>query len=265
MGNAKRITGVVVSVIGISVLALAGKQMADKYIRHAGKPGTAVALPPAKEEYAKLVERFLHPDSATVVSGTVALYDGEHPEVLKEKSEFLSVRDGRMFYSKMSSVEVMYNGQYFAQADSVNKLLMVAGVREALSSAPVQPAAVGGMADRWFSDTASFKVTGTVTGDDNERTVTIHSDFNPEMQYFTLRYSPADYSIRGVEIRFWKNRRAEDDTLAGRDKVWISRIEYRAVNGARPDINQRMSRIFRVEKHTVVPTPAYGDYGIMVK
>jgi len=263
MGNTKKIAGLVVSIIGVSVLALAGKQVADKYIRHTGRQLNHAALPAAKEEYAKLLQHFLHSDSAMAIRGTVILYDGEHPDVLKEKSDFLSVRDGRSFYSKMSSVEIMYNGKYFAQADSVHKILMVAGVLEALPDNPAQPA-IGGMVDRWFSDTASFKAAGAVSGDNNERTITIYSDFNPNIQYFTLRYSPADYSVKGAEIRFWKSNRAETDTAAG-NKVWISRIEYGPVHAERPDVNKQMSRIFRVEKHTVVPAPAYGDYRIMVK
>ena len=263
MANTRKITGLVAAAIGVSLLALAGKQVADKYTRHTGRRNY-VALPPAKDEYAKLLQRFVQADSTTLISGTVTLYDGEQPGVLKEKSDFLSVKEGKSFYSKISGVEMMYNGKYYAQADSLHKILMVAGVLEALPDSPVQPA-VGGMVDKWFSDTASFRVAGEVSGDDKERTITIHSDFNPGIQYFTLRYSPANYSVKGAEIRFWKNNRAEADTLAGKDKVWISRIEYGTGHADRTDVNQQMSRVFKVEKHRVITTPAYSDYRIMIK
>lgn len=263
MANTRKITGLLAAAIGVSVLALAGKQVADKYTRHTGRHENHMALPPAKEEYAKLLKRFLQADSAASISGTVMLYDGEQPGLLKEKSSFLSVKEGKSFYSKMSGVEIMYNGKYFAQTDSLHKILMVAGVLEALPDSPVQPA-MGGMVDKWFSDTASFRVSGDVSGDDNERTITIHSDFNPGIQYFTLRYSPADYSVKGVEIRFWKNNRAETDTAA-KNKVWISRIEYGTGHAGMADVNQQMRQVFRVEKHRVVTTPAYSDYRIMIK
>lgn len=264
MGNTKKIAGLVLSAIGISVLALAGKQVVDTYGKKNSPKVNHTAFPPARDEYAKLVEKFLHPDSASAVSGTISLYDGEHPGVLKEKTDFISVRNGQQYYSKMSFVEVACNGRWFMQVDSLHKLLMVAGVLERLPSVPPMPS-MGGVMDKLFSDTASFRVSGTVSGDDLERSITLHSDFNPEIQSFTFLYSPADYSIKGAEIRFWKSRLPEADTAGAAAKVWISKIAYNRGRPASVDINSEMSRIFSVKRNRVVPAAAYRDYSIMVK
>src|SRR5690349_12928214 len=127
MQNKKKITALVLSAIGISLLALAGRQVADKYKRP-GKKIIVANLPPAKDEYTKLVEHFFNPDSVSVIKGTIRLYDGENPGIVKEKSDFISVRDGRSFYSKMSFVEIISNGKWYVQIDSLHKLLLIAGI-----------------------------------------------------------------------------------------------------------------------------------------
>jgi hypothetical protein len=263
MGSHKKITVLVSVSVGISVLAWAGKQVADKYAHRSDKRVSVIALPPAKEEYAKLVQQFMHPDSVSTVNGTVRLYDGEHPESVKEKTDFIFSREGGSYYSKMSFMEVAYNGKWYMQLDSLNKVLMVGGINDILPVAPQQPD-MGGMVDKWFADTASFKVTGEVTGDDKERAITVHSDFNPEIQYFVLHYSPADYSVKTAEIRFWKNKMPETDS-SGQNKVWISRIDYRSESHTALNISNRMKRIFSVKKGKVEPAAPYSDYQVMVK
>ncbi|HSC38899.1 MAG TPA: hypothetical protein VLD19_13550 [Chitinophagaceae bacterium] len=263
MGSKKKITGLVVAAIGISVLAWAGKQVADKYAHQNDKRASGIVLPAAKDEYTRLVQQFMHPDTVSIVTGTIRLFDGEHPESLKEKSDFIFARKGRSYYSKMSFMEIACNGKWLVQVDSLNKVLMIAGIHDSLQAMPLPPD-MGGMVNKWFADTASFKVTGQVTGDDKERAITVRSDFNPEIQYFTLHYSPADYTVKAAEIRFWKNKMPEPDS-SGRNKVWISKIEYRTDGLPDLDINNRMSRIFSVKKGKVEPAAPYRDYQVMVK
>ena len=263
MRNKKKITVLVLSVICISVLALAGKQVADKYAHRENKINLS-ALPPAKDEYTKLVQHFLHPDSASVIKGTVKLYDGASPERVKEKSDFISIRDGSSFYSKISFTEVICDGKWYVQIDTLHKQLLITALNENQVKAPLSPA-MGGLFDRLFSDTATFKVSGTVTGNDLERLITIKSDFNPEIQYFTLRYSPADYSIRGAEIRFWKNRRPDADTTEEQKNSWITKIEYRQAGKKLVNINDRINQVFKIKGHTMEPAAAYHDYKVALQ
>ncbi len=263
MRNKKKIAALVLSVIGISVLALAGKQVADRYTRHQPDKINLPVLPAAKDEYSRLVQQFLHPDSVSVVKGTVLLYDGASPERVKEKSDFISVRDGHSYYSKMSFNEIICNGKWYVQVDSLHKQLLIVAMNE---NQPMAPApATGDMFDRLFSDTATFKVSGSVAGNDLERVITIKSDLNPEIQYFTLRYSPADYSIKGAEIHFWKDRHAPADTTAIQKSTWITKIEYGQPGKQVININDRINRVFRINGHTIEPTAAYRNYQVSLQ
>jgi hypothetical protein len=257
----KKIIILVLLTATVSMLAIAGKLIVDN---KGGHPRTdAPALPSAKEEYARLMQRIMSPGSSLHMEGDINLYDGAHPDVVKEKSSFVCVQEGRNAYSRMSCQETFFNGKFLVQLDSLHKLLFITPVSDSAQNQPAFSDPLS-LANRLFSDTASFKVSGTVTGDDRLRHITITSDFNPEIQNFTVNYSPSDYSMKSAEIRFYKSGRREDVPGSDSTNVWISRINYRESRMKDPDVNSMISRIFTIDKDQIVPAVAYRDYKIVV-
>jgi len=257
----KKIIILVLLAATVSMLAVAGKLIADN---KGGQSRTdAPALPSAKEEYARLMQKMMSPGASLQLEGDIDLYDGAHPDVVKEKSSFLYLLAGRNSYSRLSCQETFFNGKFLIQLDSLHKLLFITPVSDSAQSQPAFSDPLS-MANRLFSDTASFKVTGTVTGDDRLRHITLSSDFNPEIQNFTVDYSPVDYSMKRAEIRFYKTGRKEDAAGSDSTNVWISKIDYRESRMKAPDVNKMISRIFTVDKDQILPTVAYRDYKIII-
>jgi len=259
MRHKKKILILVLLTVTVSMLAVAGKLIADIKVGH---PRMDVpALPSAKEEYAKLMQKMMSPGASIQLEGEISLYDGEHPDVVKEKSPFLFMLAGRNSYSRLSNQETFFNGKFLVQLDSLQRLLFITPVGDSAQyqanfSNPLS------LTDRLFSDTASFKISGTVTGDDRLPHITIISDFNPEIQNFTVDYSPSDYSMKSAEIRFYKTGRREADQDSA--NVWVSKIDYRESRMKYPDVNKMISRIFTVDGDQIFPAVAYRDYKIVI-
>ena len=241
----------------VSLLAVAGKLIADK---NKGHRIAGTELPSAKEEYARLIRKFISPDSTVQMTGNVTVLDGAQPNVEKERSSFQYVRKGRNFYSSLSFMQTFFNGKFMVQLDSLHKVIFISQVNDSTQTQPGLDPVL--LSNKLFSDTASFKVSGTVSGDDKLRILTIANDFNPEIQNFTVDYSPSDYSMKSAEIRFYKTGRREADQDSA--NVWVSKIDYRESRMKYPDVNKMISRIFTVDGDQIFPAVAYRDYKIVI-
>jgi len=258
----KKITFLMLLAITVSMLAIAGRIIKHRHDDdHMEK---SPALPPARDEYAKLIQKFLAPASAVRLSGEISLYDGGHPNMVKEKSTFTFIRNGQNVYSRLSFQETLFNGKFLVQVDSLHKLVFITPVRpgEQEQGVPGDPV---GLTSKLFSDTATFKVSGSISGDDNLRSIIITSDFNPEIQQLTIWYSPADYSMKMAEVRFYKNGRRDAESVADPNELWISKVVYHEPPAKDPDVNERMGKIFTTHGHQIEPTAAYSNYRVILK
>ena len=246
----------------VSMLAVAAKLIADK--KATSTTMMTRDLPGVKDEYARLMRKFLQQDSAIHLSGAVSIYDGEEPTIAKEKSTFISLRSGHSFYSSLSFQQTFSNGRFLVQLDSLHRILFVSSTSDSSKNPSAAPDPAG-MIDKLFSDTASFKISGTVSGDDKDRSIMIKSDFNPEIQSFTIRYSPIDYSLKSAEIRFWKNGQYSGDSTTNHDKVWISKIDYREYPAKELNIDSMINKVLVIRGNSIEPTSAYKDYRVIIK
>jgi len=248
-------------VVFTGALVVAGRLMANK--GHDHHKEEAPELPSAKKEYALLMKKYLSPASSVRISGIVSVYDGLHPDVLKEKSAFVYFRKEHAFYSRMSFQQTLCDGRFFVQMDSLNQVLLITPIADSMQQ-QLFPDPMP-MAEKLFGDTARFKMSGRVSGDDNLRSITLTSDFNPEIQSFTIYYSPVDYTMKSAEVRFCKNGRPESAAPGDNDNVWISRIDYNTTTGSDIDVHAMIGNIFSVHGHKLEPMPAYSNYRVIMK
>jgi len=244
----------------VSLLAVAGKLIADK---NKGHRIAGTELPSAKEEYARLIRKFISPDSTVQMTGNVTVLDGAQPNVEKERSSFQYVRKGRNFYSSLSFMQTFFNGKFMVQLDSLHKVIFISQVNDSTQTQPGLDPVL--LSNKLFSDTASFKVSGTVSGDDKLRILTIASDFNPEIQNFTISYSPADYSMKSAEVRFYKNGRRVEGNADDGSNVWISKVDYKESQMKDLDMDGMISKIFVIRQGQIVPTASYINYRVIIK
>ena len=249
------------SIITISMLAVAGKLIVDGRADKLNADGTE--LPSAREEYQKLIRKLMFEDTTVKFSGAIRVSDGDNPQVIKEESSFSYMRSGHSFYSSLAYQQTLFNGRYLLQIDSLHKMAFITVIGENADHAD-QLYDPGSLTERLFSDTAKFKFSGSVTGDDKLRSITLTSDFNPEIQNFTVWYSPVDYSMKRAEVRFYKSGRHSDDTTGNNEHVWISSIDYRATSMKDVDIDKMINKVFVVKKGLIEPTAAYQQYKIIV-
>jgi hypothetical protein len=248
--------------VTLSLLAAAGIMVVE---RKPGKKSVNGQLPSAQSEYPRIMQRFMQKDSSISLNGSIDLYDGARPDVLKERSFFSYLRSGRNFYSRMASQQTFFNGRLLVQTDSLYKIIIVTTVNDNdQTGEQMENAYPDGLMSRLFSDTARFKIAGVVAGDDQLRSITITSDFNPEIQNFTIYYSPRDYSMRSAEVRFYKNGRRPTEDIDGKD-LWISKINYEQSPVGQPDIDGMIRKVLTIEKDHVAPAAAYRDYKLIIK
>ena len=260
MHRKKRILLVLTAAISISMLAVAGRIMGG----HTETPHEITPeMPSAKSEYDRLMQRYMSKDSAVGLKGEVAVFDGALPTIVKEKSSFTYRREGTNFYSSLSFQQTFFDGEFMVQLDSLHKIVYItaAGDKGTTDRSTEQ---MSFLPDKLFSDTARFRMTGTVTGDDKLRTLTVTSDFNPEIQRFTLAYSPIDYTMKSAEIRFYKHHRPQEGHDGSDEDVWISRIDYKEAPAEKLDVRSMIQKIFVRRKNQLIPTSAYTDYRAII-
>src|SRR5260221_7016451 len=112
----------------VSMLAVAGKLIADNKDGH--HRTDAPALPSAKEEYVRLMQKFMSPGSSQQLEGDINLYDGAHPGIVKERSSFVYIRKDGNAYSRLASQETIFNGKFLVQLDSLHKVLFITPVSD---------------------------------------------------------------------------------------------------------------------------------------
>lgn len=250
--------------LSVSLLAVAAKVIGPKKVV---REVPAADLPPLQEEYTRLMKKYMSPDSAIRLNGEVVLYDGAQPGVVKERSPFTYARSGSNFYSSFSFQKTYFNGKMLVQVDSLHKIVIIATVTDSARKAQARTIGASGfpgLSDKLFADTSGFRITGTVNGDDKQRNIVISSDFNPEIKQCTLYYSPVNYSMKSAEISFYKSGRQRDEGAAN-DDVWISRIEYREAPKEPLDVDAMIGTIFSVQKNTLIPTPEYFSYRVIIQ
>lgn len=222
--------------------------------------GQPVAQPDAREEYQQLCARYLQQDSLLSLAGNIQLFDGENRKQVKEQSSFELIRQGNNgLYSRLSHVQTFGSGQWVVQLDTLNRMMIVG---EAIKSPDAQGAMPQQSVDLLFSDTAAFKITGQVTGNDQERTLSFKSDFNPEIRQYRITYNAQTYQLKRAVIEWWKDALVLDSTKT--DRVWITHIDYRYRPVAKVNVDDMISRIVSIHDGKVIPAEKYKDYEVHI-
>jgi hypothetical protein len=232
---------------------------ADGYWWRTPMPAAASAsdLPDPAAEYGRLRQRYQTVDSAMDVSGMIRIYDGEHNGKLKEIQPFRSVRSSRQYYWQIGYLRNWYDGSILLVVDTMHRRMTVSRpVSDNLqSTGPYKMPA-----DLLFSDTARFRLSGTVEQEQGQRTLTLHSDYNPEIRVCRVYYDTATYRLHRTEIEWWKDLSGRD-TAAG--KVWLAKVEY-TYCPPRIDICKEMRTFITVGANGVTPTLPYANFDIKV-
>lgn len=252
----KRKIGIlIILVVTVSGLALAGSK--------AGwftKPTTVAELPDAKDEYKRIFDR-IKSDTNVNIGGTITLYDGEKPSGIKEKTSFLYIKKEGQFYSQLSFLQTFCDGKLVVQLDTMNQVIVLAeaGKDKGSKKGAMQPSL-----DELFNEKADFKITGKVTqANNNDRTLSFQSDFNPEIRSCALTYDPTTYQVKRAVIQWWKDGGVMED-VADSNRIWISHIDYQRQVTSAININEEISKIITIKKDKIEPAVKYQDYQIHV-
>jgi hypothetical protein len=221
-------------------------------------PAGKKVLPSAASEYARLLDRFQVADSAADVSGTIRIYDGERGGVAKETSPFRSFRQGKGYFSQLSYLRTYFDGEMVLIVDTVHRWLEVS--RPIAQSG--QGSAMAGLpTDVLFSDTARFRLSGTVDEEHAERVLTLRSDFNPEIKLCRLYYDTVSYRLQRSEIEWWKDRVGRDTSAAN---IWLAKVEYNYRPRGEGDIASEMRSYIVREAGKIRAAVRYADYQVKV-
>jgi hypothetical protein len=212
--------------------------------------------PDAKEEYRRLYERYTRTDSIMNLRGVITLYDGENPTTVKEQSNFEYAKQGKQFYSQLSSLQTFCDGKLVLQLDTVNKIIALSPMNSEDIPADQSQSSL----NMFFSDTAAFRFSGGVSGNNQERTLTCRHELIPDIRLFRLIYDPVSYQLRKAEIEWWKNPLITDTTR--KDEVWITKISYQNATPAPWKADELMNKIIRVTEKGIEPMTRYKDYTI---
>jgi hypothetical protein len=244
---------IVMLVVAVSGLAIAGSN-AGWFTYSTG----AADLPDAKSELKKISDLVIN-DTSISLSGTIKLYDGEKPSEIKEKTIYRFIKRQEQFYTQLSYLQTFCNGKLVVQLDTVNQVIIVSNAGQAKKSKRAMLPSL----DVLFNENADFKITGKVSQDNNNRTITFQSDFNPEMKSCALTYDPATYQVKHAEILWWKDGGAFVERSA-ENSVWISKIDYQQQSGIDININEEINKIIIVKKDQIEPALKYQAYQMHV-
>lgn len=215
--------------------------------------------PALKDEYQQVAKRLTSLiDSSVQVEGDIYLYDGEKPDVLKEKSSFCFVKRGNSFYSQMSHQQTFCNGKYIVLVDSANKQIVVS------KAADTAMAATSGnpLFNKMLTDTSALTISGEIMDAVNGRQLVLSDDNVPDIQSFSIYYNPANYMITTAEIAWWKNP-LHAQNKNEEQKVWLTKMLYKYTRKSNIDINKKMQEVLVVKSdNNIEIQKAYGNYQI---
>lgn len=212
-------------------------------------------LPVAAVEYRRIMERFAGADSNIDLSGTIRIYDSENKYALKEERTFRYTRYGAQFYAQLSRLQTFCDGNLVLQLDTLNRTITLSKAptgQKASSDPGMQPF------DRLFSDTATFRISGTVSEFASERILKMQSDFNPEIRSCSLVYDTLSYRLHRAEVEWWKQIPTGDKNTTG--KIWLAKLDYHYQLPVLLDIHKRIDSIIIIRDGRVCGQPAYKDY-----
>jgi hypothetical protein len=235
------------------VIAAAGARLRSIVV--AGGVGLRV-LPPAREEYGKLLRRFQALGADMDISGAIRIYDQEHEGNLKEEKPFHFIRSGRQYFSQLSYLRTYSDGEVVLELDTVHQQMEVSkapagGLDSALTRMPV---------DMLFSDTARYKLSGQVEEKGAERMLSLHNDYSPAVRVCRVYYDTAGYLLHRMEIEWWKDQSGLDTAA---NKTWLVKVDYvyHKPSGSRP--GDEMRRYIHVGTGGEIRvTSAYSGYQI---
>lgn len=214
----------------------------------------------AKEEYTKIVNAFAnHTGTTYAVSGNIKLYDGEHPDTVKENTAFSFAQQGDKFYSVFGPFKVCSNGKYVVQVDTLTKSLSVSKINDqnkAMYKAQ-NPAAI---INDLFNDTATFKVTAAVTTiNAGSRKVSFINERTPNIKESAIIYDVKTYAVNNAEIIFWKNQLDHEPK-----KVWLAKVDYKPSGNQNVDFNKILESIVSIsgKEEKIEPAEPYKNYNI---
>ena len=250
----------IIVLIIIGLVTLSGAAVAGSW---AGWFSTSVVkneLPDAKEEFKRICDR-MKGDTNVNIGGAITLYDGEKPTEIKEKTSYRYLRKQEQFFSQLSFLQTYCNGNLAIQLDTVNQVIVVSNVSSGKRKGKgvMQPSM-----DMLFDEKADFKITGKVTqNENNERTISFQSDFNPEVKSYALTYDPVTYRVSRAVVQWWKDGGAIKETVTP-NQVWISHIDYQQLPAADMNINEEINKIITIKKDQIEPALKYQDYQLHV-
>lgn len=215
-------------------------------------------LPPASEEYGKLLRRFQAGGADMDISGAIRIYDQERGGILKEEKPFRFCRLGRQYFSQLSYLRTYSDGDLVLELDTVHQQMEVSkapagGLDSALVKMPVE---------MLFSDTARYKLSGQVADRGAERMLSLHNDYSPAVRVCRVYYDTASYLLHRMEIEWWKDQSGLDTAA---NKTWLVKVDYsyHEPAGSRP--GGEMRRYIHVGTGgEIKATSAYSGYQVNV-
>jgi hypothetical protein len=247
-------------ILTISIVALSGVALAGSWAGWFNNSVTVNELPAAKEEFQHICER-MKGDMEVNLAGTITLYDGEKPAEAKEKTTYRYIRKQEQCFSQLSYLQTFCNGKMTVQLDTVNQVIMVfnisTGKRRKKGMMQLSP-------DMLFDEKADFRIMGKVTQtNNNARTITLQSDFNPEIKSTALTYDPVTDQIKHAVIKWWKDGGALKETVNS-NKVWISHIDYQWLPATDMNIDEEINKIITINKDQIEPALKYQNYQLHI-
>lgn len=216
------------------------------------------ALPPASEEYGKLLRRFQAGGADMDISGTIRIYDQERESSLKEEKPFHFCRSGRQYFSQLSYLRTYSDGGLVLELDTVHRRMEVSkapagGLDSALAKIPVE---------MLFSDTARCKLSGQVEEKGVERVLSLHNDYSPAVRVCRVYYDKTSYLLHRMEIEWWKDRSGLDTSA---NRVWLAKVDYTYQAPAACKPGDEMRRYIHVGTGgDIKATSAYSGYQVNV-
>ena len=236
----------------VFVLALSGAMAGYHWWKISGdQPAPEKTMPSAAEEFGKVMLAYGRADSLSGVSGTIRIYDNEDKGALKETKTFYFVRSGAGYYVQLSYLQTWCDGVWMVQLDTVHHRVQVSKAQAGAGAGLPGPLAT------LFSDTARFRISGTVTDEGNERELHLQNELRPEIRSTTLFYDTLSYRLNRAEMEWWKPSALPDEKG---DKVWLTKIDYRYSPAPRLDLSEKIRSILTVTGDVAKLTETYRDY-----
>jgi hypothetical protein len=247
-----------IAIAVVSVLLIgAGSVVIAKGWLNKEKP-VIVELPDANTEWQKLVQHYqqLQQTTGLNLQGTIKLYEGKSPDLVKEQSNTIIRNKGNQFFYSVSDVRYYCDGTMLLQVDHINKMAVLSKAVQGNYGPQVFPHIDPSLSP----DQKKFGIAGQVEGDDSERRLTMQSELNPEIKKYTIVYDPANYNMKSVEIEWWKSHLNDNKS----DNFWITKIQYTHLPAVELDMEEQIRKIISVEKGQITLIGAEKDYSLEV-